>query len=80
MYTQSNQVMLYRKFRDNVVLPNMNYTNTQLKCKYPIHLTFKGLHPIPQKMYMLLRIQYRYVNWNCSHEKCIVVLAVSNEV
>jgi len=35
--------MLYRQYRDNVVLPNVDYINTHSKtAKYPINLIFKG--------------------------------------
>jgi len=40
--------MLYRKCKDHIVLPNMYFTNTQLKiCKYPINLK-------PVKPYLFL--------------------------
>ena len=37
--------MLYRKYRDKVLL-NMKFTNTQIK-KYPINITFKCKYPNP---------------------------------
>ena len=43
--------MLYRKNRDKVVLPNVNFTvlYPTEKLKYLMNLTFKGKYPIPQK-------------------------------
>jgi len=35
------------------VLPNMNFTNIQLKCKYTINLTYK--YQIPQKPYQSMQ-------------------------
>jgi len=48
--------MLYRKCRDKVVLPNMNFANTQLKNAnlYLTNLTFTGKCKIPQKPYQFL--------------------------
>jgi len=76
MDTQYNCCTMYRKYRDKIVLPNINFTNTQSKtantlyeyykypiknCKYPIK-TFEGNYPVPQKnISVSLGIQREYI-------------------
>jgi len=61
--------MVYRDYyRDNVVLPNIKVTKTQLKkCKYPINFILKGKYPMPQN-----RICFSVISFNqCA---CIVYI------
>jgi len=37
--------MLYRKYRDKIVLPNMNFTNTQIKMQIPNRFNFHAEIP-----------------------------------
>jgi len=39
------------------LLPNMNFTNTQLKFKYPINLAFMGKYTISPKKLFIFKIK-----------------------
>ena len=49
MKDNKKQLVLYTNYRGKIVLPNLNFTNTQLKTAIPNTFTFKGKYPIPQK-------------------------------
>ena len=53
MDTQLKQLVLYRKCRGKVVLPNLIFTDTQLK-NTNIYLTFMDKKQIPHFLYVLL--------------------------